>query len=138
KLADGKLDFDRWCEGLKLGRSYVGDGKSHLVDFKVGDVAVGKNGSELKLDGAGTVKVTARVAAYLEPEQTPELKALRARPLDVKPYWDVERARVGASRKVPVEVVVNGYPVAKQEVEADGTFRDLSFDVTVDRSSWVA
>jgi hypothetical protein len=37
-----------------------------------------------------------------------------------------------------VEVVVNGRPVARQEVAADGTFRDLSFDVKVDRSSWVA
>ena len=23
KLADGQLDFDRWCEGIKQGRSYV-------------------------------------------------------------------------------------------------------------------
>jgi hypothetical protein len=138
KLADGKLDFDRWCEGLKQGRSYVGDGKSHLVDFKVDDLGVGENGSELKLDAPRSVRVTARVAAYLEPEQTPALKALQAKPLDVKPYWDVERARVGGSRTVPVEVVVNGRPVARQEVAADGTFRDLSFDVKIDRSSWVA
>src|SRR6202011_3960213 len=77
KLADGKLDFDRWCEGLKLGRSYVGDGKSHLVNFKVDDVSVGENGSERRLDAPGTVRVTASVAAYLEPELTPPLKALR-------------------------------------------------------------
>ena len=25
------------------------------------------------------------------------------------------------TRKVPVEVIVNGYPVAKQEIEADGS-----------------
>jgi hypothetical protein len=138
KLADGKLDFDRWCEGLKLGRSYVGDGRSHLVEFKVGDVAVGEDGSELKLDAPGAVKVTAKVAAYLDPEASSQAKAIKSRPLDVKPYWDVERARIGTSRKVPVEVVVNGYPVAKQEIEADGTFRDLTFDVKIDRSSWVA
>ena len=29
-------------------------------------------------------------------------------PLDQKPYWDVERARIGQSRKVKVEVIVNG------------------------------
>jgi hypothetical protein len=138
KLADGKLDFDRWCEGLKLGRSYVGDGRSHLVDFKVDDLALGENGSERKLDTPGTVKVRVKAAAYLDPEPTAEAKAIKARPLDVKPYWDIERARVGTSRKVPVEVVVNGEPVAKQEVEADGTFRDLEFDVRIDRSSWVA
>ena len=27
KLPDGQLDFDQWCEGVKLGRSYVSDGK---------------------------------------------------------------------------------------------------------------
>ncbi|MFO0954251.1 MAG: CehA/McbA family metallohydrolase [Isosphaeraceae bacterium] len=138
KLADGKLDFDRWCEGLKLGRSYVGDGRSHLVDFKVGDVAVGENGSELKLDAPGTVKVSAKVAAYLDPTPTAEAKAIKRRSLEVKPYWEIERARVGESRKVPVEVIVNGYPVAKREIEADGSFQDMTFDVKLDRSSWVA
>jgi hypothetical protein len=136
KLDDGKLDFDRWCEGIKQGRSYVSDGKSHLLDFKVDEAALGA--SERKLDKPGTVKVTATVAAYLEPESTPALAELRSRPLDVKPYWDVERARIGETRKVPVEVVVNGHPVARREIEADGEFRDVSFDVKIDRSSWVA
>jgi hypothetical protein len=138
KLADGKLDFDRWCEGLKQGRSYVGDGRSHLVDFKVDDLGVGENGSELRLDAARPVTVSARVAAYLDPEPSAEAKAIKARPLDQKPYWDVERARVGTGRTVPVEVVVNGYPVARKEIEADGTFRDLTFEVPIARSSWVA
>jgi hypothetical protein len=138
KLADGKLDFDRWCEGLKQGRSYVGDGRSHLVDFAVDGLGVGESGGELKLDAPKSVKVTVKAAAYLEPEPTPELKAVRKRPLDEKPYWDVERARVGESRTVPVEVVVNGYPVAEKEVPADGSFQDLEFDVKLERSSWVA
>jgi len=37
-----------------------------------------------------------------------------------------------------VELVVNGRAVAKQEVPADDREHDLSFDVAVDRSSWVA
>ena len=52
KLADGILDFDRWAQGIKDGRSYVSDGRSHLVDFRVDDVAVGEGGSEVRLDGA--------------------------------------------------------------------------------------
>ncbi|MFO0907871.1 MAG: CehA/McbA family metallohydrolase [Isosphaeraceae bacterium] len=138
KLADGKLDFDRWCEGLKLGRSYVGDGRSHLVDMKVGGVALGEQGSELKLDQPGVVQVSAKVAAYLDPEASPEARRIKSRPLDQKPYWDIERSRIEGTRKVPVEVVVNGYPVARKEIEADGTFRDLTFDVPLERSSWVA
>lgn len=138
KLADGKLDFDRWCDGLKAGRSYVGDGRSHLVDFKVEDQGVGEHGSELKLDAPRTVKVTAKVAAYLDPTPTPAAKALQTRSLEQKPYWDLERARQGDTRQVPVEVVVNGYAVEKRMIDADGSFRNLSFDVKIDRSSWVA
>ena len=37
-----------------------------------------------------------------------------------------------------VELVVNGYPVAKQNLLADGKTRDIAFDVKVERSSWVA
>ncbi len=32
---DGKLNYDAWCEGIRAGRNYVSDGKSHLMDFKV-------------------------------------------------------------------------------------------------------
>ena len=135
---DGQLDYDRWAQGIKEGRSYVGDGKSHLVDFKVDEVAVGEEGSELNLDGPGKVTVSVSAAAMLEPEVTERTEAIRSRPLDQKPYWDVERARVGDSRAVPVEVVVNGYPVARREIEADGEFNDLSFEVPIERSSWVA
>ena len=67
KLADGQLDFDRWCDGIKAGRSYVSDGHSHLIDFQVNDLAVGEGNGELKLSGPTTVKVTAQVAAYLPP-----------------------------------------------------------------------
>jgi hypothetical protein len=37
-----------------------------------------------------------------------------------------------------VEVVVNGQAVARQEIGADGSLRDVSFDVPIQRSSWVA
>ncbi|MBX6311327.1 MAG: CehA/McbA family metallohydrolase [Isosphaeraceae bacterium] len=137
KLADGKLDFDRWVEGIKQGRSYVSDGRSHLVDFQVEEVAVGESGSELRLDGPRRVKVKARVGAYLEPASEKAL-AIRDRPLSEKPYWDLDRARLGRTRQVPVEVVVNGKAVAREVIEADGTFRDVTFEVPIERSSWVA
>jgi hypothetical protein len=138
KLADSPLDFDRWCEGIKQGRSYVSDGRSHLINFQVNDLGVGESGSELKLPGTSTVKVTAQVAAYLEPNDSAEARAIRGRSLDEKPYWDLERARIGSTRKVPVEVIVNGEPVDKTEVTADGSIQGVSFDIPVKKSSWVA
>jgi hypothetical protein len=45
---------------------------------------------------------------------------------------------VGQSQDVTVEVIVNGHPVASQRLTADGKVRDLTFDVPIQRSSWVA
>jgi hypothetical protein len=132
---EGKLDFDRWCEGIRNGRNYVGDGKSHLLEFKVGDVAMGENGSELRLAEPGTVRATAKVAALLDERPHP---SIRSRPYEQQPYWHIERARIGDTREVPVEVIVNGYPVATRNVIADGKTRDIAFDVPIQRSSWVA
>jgi hypothetical protein len=134
---DGKLDFDRWAEGIKRGRSYVSDGKSHLMDFTVNGLGVGLKNSEVKLAAPGKVAVRATVAALLEPKPTPETEAIRKRPLPQKPYWDVERARIGATRKVPVEVVVNGVAVDKKEIVADGSEQEVSFEVPIKHSSWV-
>ena len=39
---------------------------------------------------------------------------------------------------MPVEGIVNGLPVARQNIEADGRMMDLNFTVKIDRSSWVA
>ena len=33
---------------------------------------------------------------------------------------------------------MNGYPIAQQEIEADGELRDIQFDVQLESSSWVA
>jgi hypothetical protein len=132
---DGKLDYDRWCEGIRQGHNYVSDGKSHLLEFKVNDLAMGENGSELALAKGGTVKVSAKVSALLNGKPNPDLQK---RHYDQKPYWDIERARIAESREVPVELIVNGYPVARKNLVADGTIRDIAFDVPIGRSSWVA
>jgi hypothetical protein len=132
---DGKLDFDRWCEGIRAGRNYVSDGRSHLMEFQVGSTAVGENGSELKLPAPQKVHVTAKVAARLEEKPEPEIKN---RSYDKQPYWHLERARIGDTRRVPLEVIVNGRPVARQEIVADGQTRDVAFDMPIERSSWMA
>ena len=130
-----KLDYDAWCEGVRQGRNYVSDGKSHIMDFKVDDCVMGENGSELRLRKPRPVRVTAKVAAFLNEKANPRMKKLR---VDQKPYWDVERARIGDSRNVPVELLVNGISVARKELLADGEIRDLTFEAPIERSSWVA
>ena len=60
------------------------------------------------------------------------------RPIDQTPYWHLERARIGTTREVPVELVVNGKPIARKNIVADGSVEDITFDVQVERSSWLA
>ena len=132
---DGKLNYEDWCEGIRQGRNYVSDGKSHIFDFAANGVRMGENGSELKLDQAGPVTISARVAARLNETPNPQLQKLG---FDKKPYWDIERARIGESRTVPVELIVNGHQVAKQIIEANGAEHNLKFTVNIDKSSWVA
>ncbi len=138
---DGKpgsaLQFNDWAEGVKEGRCYVSDGKSHLMDFSVNGTSVGEKGSEVRLGQPGEVEVKAKVAALLEPEPTPETEKVRNKRPDAKPYWDIERARIGNGRTVPVEAVVNGRPVARQEITADGREQDVTFRVPIKDSSWV-
>jgi hypothetical protein len=132
---DGNLDYQSWTEGLREGRAYVSDGKSHLMDFRVNGLPVGTRGSEVKLDKPGAVRVTARVAARLDERPDEAGGKLRH---DQKPYWDLERARVEGTREVPVELIVNGSPVDKKTIVADGAPYDITFDADVGRSSWVA
>jgi len=132
---DGKLDYEAWCEGIRSGRNYVGDGRTHLMEFAVNGTPMGVGASEVRLDKAGTVKVAVQVAARLDEKAHPEIKE---RPYPEKPYWDIERARIGTTREVPVEVLVNGRPVAHRNIVADGSRQDLQWDIPIERSSWVA
>ena len=130
-----KLDYTDWVHGIRDGRNYVSDGKSHLLDFKVNNVEMGTGDSTLKMAAPGFVKVTAKVAALLG--EKPD-DVIRNRRVDQKPYWELERARMGNTRKVPLELLVNGNVVATQEVVADGAMRDVAFDVKIEKSAWVA
>jgi hypothetical protein len=127
------LAYDGWCEGVRAGRSYVSDGFSHLMNFTVGALEAGTNGSELRLERSGTVRVSVNAACML-----PATSAGPPAPNRRQPQWSPEYSRVSASRDVTVEAIVNGHPVASQRLTADGTLRDLIFDIPIERSSWVA
>ena len=132
---DGTLTYRKWIDAVQAGRAYVSDGKSHLMNFMVNGVEGGTRDSEVQLNQSGRVKVTVKAAANLEASPN---DAVRNAPYEANPYWDLERARIGIRREVPVQIVVNGAVVATQPLVADGTIRDLTFDVPIERSSWIA
>lgn len=142
--APSPLDFDTFAAGIRDGRSYVCDGLSHLPNFSAGGLAVGEPGDRGRTSFLAArsgeplaIKVTA--AAYLneEPDKW-NGRPIREIRLDQKPYWHIERARVGNTRQVPVELIVNGHSVETKQITADGKLNDLSFDFTPQRSSWIA
>ena len=87
------------------------------------------------MTAGGKVTVTLTAAAYFPAQAERRHPPL---PYDQKPYWDVERARVGDTREVPVEIVVNGKAAGRQTIVADGKLRELKFEVPVTESSWIA
>lgn len=156
---DGPLSYSAWVEALRAGKSYVSDGRSHLMDFNVNNVEVGTNSSELRLTGKGTVHAWIKVSAYLSPlpqstdsipsgrgnqfwraavERDASSEKIQDRPIDQTPYWHLERARIGNTREVAVQLVKNGEAVASKNILADGSLREIAFDVPVERSSWLA
>jgi len=159
---DGQLSYGAWLEALRAGRSYVSDGRSHLMDFSVNSVEMGTGGSEVKLAGKGTVHAAVKVAAYLNPsplnadaipsdrghrfwmsslnndKASNSGESIHDRATDQTPYWHIERARIGNTREVPVELVMNGKPVARKNIAADGSIHEVAFDQPVERSSWLA
>jgi hypothetical protein len=129
---DGKLSYAAWIDGLRDGRSYVSDGKSHLMDFKVNGSEVG---SEIQLGRGQNAHIEVNVAARLDPQPNEFIRRLS---LLEKPYWDIERTRVGDTRDVPVELVINGIARERKLVTADGEMRPITFDVPLEKSSWIA
>ncbi len=113
-----KIDFGAWCEGLAKGRSYVSDGYAHALEFTVGGKPAG---GDVALSAPGKVTVKAKVAFASELPLGTSVGAVTP---------------PGKTRKV--EVIVNGVAVASREVPADDKPHDISFEVPVERSSWVA
>ncbi len=158
---DKPLNYDDWVQGLKDGRSYCGDGLSHFFSFAAGTAGsrasddgsktgesssrcelgeTGANGraSQLDLNAPGKVRFTCDAAALLAEKPTPETEAIRSKRLDEKPYWHLERCRVGDTRTVPVELIVNGQVAATRMITADGSLQPLEFEIDIKQSSWVA
>ncbi|HEV2419345.1 MAG TPA: CehA/McbA family metallohydrolase [Terriglobia bacterium] len=149
---DGPLTYDKYVKAVEDGAVYVSDGRSHLMDFTVNGTQMGTRGSEVDLAAPATVQVSVNAAAYLDliPRSSAPAhydftqaaassgQSIQSRPYDEKPYWDLDRCRIGDTRKVAVELLVNGEPVAKRDIVADGTVQKLNFNVAIKKSSWMA
>ena len=134
------LDYDTWVHGIRDGKSYCCDGLAHLIDYKINNLGVGEPGDRGRasfLAAKSGQRLSASVRAAARLADTPR-DDIRGRKLEEKPYWHVERARIADTKKVPVELIVNGFAVETKEIEADGNVHDLKFDFTPERSSWVA
>lgn len=135
---EGNLSYDSYVSAIKKGRCYVSEGSSHIIDYKVNGVEAGTNDSKLSLNGKQTIKITAKVAANLGKQQDKAGAAVAQSALTEQPYWNIERARIGASRKVRVELIVNGEAADTTEIIADGSWKDISFNYLIKKSGWVA
>ncbi len=112
---DGKLTFEKWVHSLGNGRSYVSDGTVHLLNLsakKVGAeerVHMGRGKSELRIKKGQKIKIHLEAAGRRE-----------------------------SSGDLLIECIVNGYPLAKKTISADGKRQELTFDLQLEQSSWVA
>jgi hypothetical protein len=135
---DGAFTYDRYVDAIKKGHCYVSDGSSHIIDFAVNELEAGTKDSKLSLNSRQTVKITAKVIANLPAQQDAAGEAIAHRAMMEQPYWNIERARIGKTQKVYVELIVNGVSVDKKEIIADGKWNDITFNYAISRSSWVA
>ncbi|WP_229254365.1 CehA/McbA family metallohydrolase [Dyadobacter sp. NIV53] len=136
--SDGPLNYDTYVTSLQKGRSYVSDGKSHIMDFTVNGQESGVGSSELTLKGKQKLVISAKIASYLPEHQDEEGETIAKTPVTKTPYWDIERARIEKTRKVRVELIMNGVPVDTTEIIADGKIKDVRFSHSVTHSGWVA
>jgi hypothetical protein len=113
-----RIDFAKWCEGIAKGRSYVSDGYAHALDFRVNGSACGDT---VNLEKSGKVQVTAKVAFASE-----------------IPLGTSDGASPPQGRRRLIELIINGKVAATKEVAADDKIHDIDFEVSIDRSSWVA
>jgi hypothetical protein len=133
--SDSVLNFENYTDLIRTQKSYVSDGGSHIIDVAAGTI---NDKSELLLDKPGIINVSAKVVANLSQEQDEYGRDIQHRPLDAQPYWSIHRARIGTSRKVPVELIVNGKAVEKVIIDADGSWKNVNFKYEMKQSGWFA
>ena len=113
-----KIDYAKWCEGIRKGQTYVSDGYAHALEFTVDGKTLGDT---LDLAKPGMVTVKTKVSFAKD------------QPLGTA---DGGKLPEGVVRKV--EIIVNGQVAASKDVTADDKAHDLEFTIPIAKSSWVA
>ena len=136
-----QLDFDRWCQGLAQGRSYVSDGYAHALEFTVNDIAPGYG--PVTLEQPGFIPIEALVSfASKTPHTVAQGQIVPnggARFIgDTVTFHGPPPSKSVAGGKRTIELVVNAHPVARAEIPADGQQHRVEFQVPLQQSSWVA
>jgi len=129
----GDEGYEAWVRGMRQGRLYCGDGRSHFLDFRAHGRRTGEE--DVLLDGRGRITIEATLAAWLEPQLTADILATRTSP---GRSWYLENARISDTRTVNVELVVNGQVEDARPVLADGKPRAVQFVASIAQSSWIA
>lgn len=112
------VDYAKFCKGIAAGRSYVSDGYAHCFDLKLvggtlGDTVKAKAGDKLQLTARVAFDPTMALGTSVGGGQAP-------------------------TKTRTVDLIVNGRVMDKKEVPADQKPHEVSFDVKVEKSSWVA
>lgn len=144
RLANGpvdQVDFAAWCRGIAAGRAYVSDGYAHALEFSVNGTAPGD--AAVELDRPATIAVTAQVAfAPATPVGvaygTQEHGEGRRETGDTRELHAERSADFIEGGDRLVEIIVDGRVAASANVPADGNVHELTFDIHIERSSWVA
>jgi hypothetical protein len=130
----GEAGYRAWIDAIGRGRCYMGDGRAHVFELRLGRAGIGE---ELRIARPGRLRLRATLVARL-PEDASASAHIRAQPPFDAPRWHLERARLGSSRSVPVEVIVNGKVAHVQRIVADGSEQRIDVELAISRSSWVA
>ena len=133
--------FDNWCTGLERGQSYVSDGFAHALNFQVNGAKPGTE--DVHLQEPATVAVNATVA--FAPEQPNAVAYGGITPQGGRRViGDTVHLRAPRESGIQkggqrlIEIVVNGEVAYQQKIVADGKTHEITADIPIKESSWVA
>jgi hypothetical protein len=136
-----EINYEKWCEGLADGKSYVSDGYAHALAFTVNGKT---SGAEIRLSAPQKVLVKGTVAFSPEtPLETPyggviPVEGMRAVGNTIILHQTQSRDSLYEHGMRLVELVVNGRVAGNQVVAADGKEHVVQFTIPIGRSSWIA